>query len=75
MQNANKSSKSNRKAPNSRAEVVINIGLIEANEKGIVSVKQGNHLDIKIAKMFSLTEVARVAVKKHADQDQFFLWF
>ena len=34
MQNANKSSKSNRKAPNLRAEVVIKVDLIEANEVG-----------------------------------------
>ena len=72
MQNANKSSKSNREAPNSRAEVFINVGLIEANEKGIVSIKQGSRLAIKIAKKFSSIEVARVAVKKHADHDQFF---
>ena len=65
-------SKSNRKTPNSRAEVVINVGLIEANEKGIVSIKRGSRLAIKIAKKFSAKEVARPAVKKHADDDQFF---
>ena len=75
MQNANKSSKSNGKAPNSRAEVVINVGLIETIEKGFVSVKQGNHLAINFAKKFSFIEAARVAMKKHADHDQFFLWF
>ena len=75
MQNANKSSKSNGKAPNSRAEVVINVGLIETIEKGFVSVKQGNHLAIKFAKKFSFIEAARVAMNKHADHDQFFLWF
>ena len=72
MQNANKSSKSNRKCPNLCAEVAINVGLIEANEKGIVSIKPGSCLAIKIVKKFSLIEVARVSVKKHADHDQFF---
>ena len=63
LQNANKSGKSNRKAPNSRAEVVISVGLTKANEKGIISIKRGSLLAIKIAKKFSSIEVARVAVK------------
>ena len=65
LQNANKSSKSNRKASNLREEVVINVVLIEGNEKG-------SRVAIKIAKRFSSIKVARVAVKKHADHDQFF---
>ena len=44
LQNAYKSSKSNSKALNSCAEVFINVGLIEANEKGIVSIKRGRKL-------------------------------
>ena len=72
MQNANKSSKSNRKALNSRAEAAINVGLIEANEKGIASIKRGSHLAIKIAKKSSSIEIASVAVKKHAGDDQLF---
>ena len=69
LQNANKSTKSNRKAPNSCAEVIINIGLIEANEKFIVSIKRGSCLAIKIVKTFSSIQVARVALKKHVDHD------
>ena len=65
LQNANKSSKINRKASNLREEVVINVVLIEANEKG-------SRVAIKIAKKFSLIKVVRVAVKKHTDHDQFF---
>ena len=74
LQYANKSSikSNNSKAPNSRAEVVINVGLIEANEKGIVSIKRESCLAIKIAKKFSSTELASVAVKNHANHDQFF---
>ena len=41
LKKANKSSKSNRKALNSCAEVFTNVGLVEANEKGIVSIKRG----------------------------------
>ena len=72
LENANKLSKSNRKAPNSRVEVVTNVGLIEANEKGIVLIKRGSRLAIKIAKKFSAKEVARVAVK---GPRPIFLWF
>lgn len=43
-QNVNKSSKSIRKAPNVRAEVVINIGLAKTNEKGIVRVNKTRKL-------------------------------
>ena len=64
--------KATEKTPNSRAEVVINVGLIEANEKDIVSIKRGSRLAIKIAKKFSAKEFVGVAVKKHADHDQFF---
>ena len=46
--------------------------LIEAKEKGIVSIKQGSRLAIKVVKTFSAKEVARLAVKKHAALDQFF---
>ena len=73
LQNANKSSKSNSKAPNLHAEVVINIGLIEANEKGIVSIKRGSRLAIKIAKKFSSIEVARVAVANMQTTTNFFV--
>ena len=66
-------SKSNRKTPNSRAEVVINVGLIEANEKGIVSIKRGSRLAIKIAKKFSSIEVARVAVTNMQTTTTFFV--
>ena len=50
LQNANKLSKSNREAPNSRAEVVINVGLIKFDEKGIASIKRGIRLAIKLRK-------------------------
>ena len=60
LQNANKSSKSNQKPPNSGAKVIINVGLIEANEIGIASVKQGSRLTIKIAKKSSSIEMARL---------------
>ena len=52
LQNDNISSKSNRKTPNSSGEVVLNVALIAANEKGIVSIKRGSRLAIKIAKKF-----------------------
>ena len=52
LQNSNKSSKSNRKAPNSRAEVVINVGLIKA-KNSTVSIKRQSCLTIKNSKKFS----------------------
>ena len=69
---SNKSSKSNLKAPNSRVRSSYKVGLIEANKIGIVSIKRGRRLAIKIAKKSSSIEVARVAVKKYADHDQLF---
>ena len=59
LQNSNKSSKSNRKAPNSRAEVVINVGLIKA-ENSIVSIKRQSCLNIKNSKKFSFIVRKRV---------------
>ena len=53
-------------------EVVINVGLIEANKIGILSIKRGRRLAIKITKKSSSIEVASVAVKKYADHDQLF---
>ena len=42
------------------AKVDINVGLIEANGKGIVSIKRGSRLAIKFSKKFSSIKVARV---------------
>ena len=54
----------------------LNVGLIKANEKGIVSIKRGSRLAIKIAKKCSSMEVARVVVKKHKCRPRpIFLWF
>ena len=75
MQNANKLNKGNRIAPNSQTEVVINVGLIETNEKGMVSIKRGHRLAIKTAKKFSLIEVASVAVNKTCRPRPIFEWF
>ena len=70
--NDNKDLKKSRKPPNLRSEVLINVGLIETNEKGAVAVKTGSWLATKVLKLFGLTEVAHAAVRKHADHDQFF---
>ena len=53
-------------------DVVINIGLMVANYINVVSIKRGSRLAIKIAKNSSLIEVARVVVKKRADNDQLY---
>ena len=70
--NNNKDLKKSRKPPNLRSEVLINVGLIETNEKGVVAVKRGSRLATKVLKSFGPTEVAHAAVRKHADHDQFF---
>ena len=51
---------------------MINVGLIETNEKGVVAIKRGSRLATKVLKSFGPTEVAHAAVRKHADYDQFF---
>ena len=61
-----------QKPPNLRSEVLINVGLIETNEKSVVAIKRGSRLATKVLKLFGPTELADAAVRKHADQDQFF---
>ena len=51
---------------------MINVGLIETNEKSVVAIKRGSRLATKVLKSFGPTEVAHAAVRKHADHDQFF---
>ena len=57
LQNVNKPRKSNRKAPDSLAEVVINVRLIETNEKGFVSIKRGSRLAIKVLSNLFLEKI------------------
>ena len=64
--------KKSRKPPNLRSKVLINVGLIETNEKGVVAIKRGSRLATKVLKSFGPTKVAHAAVRKHADHDQFF---
>ena len=51
---------------------MINVGLIETNEKGVVAIQRGSRLATKMVKSFFPTEVAHDAVRKHADDDHFF---
>ena len=51
---------------------MINVVLIETNEKSVVEIKRGNRLATKVLKAFGPTEVAHAAVRKHADHEQFF---
>ena len=46
--------------PNLRSEVIINVGLIESNDKGIVE------------KIFTAEDVQKAAIKKHSEIDQYF---
>ena len=64
--------KKSRKPPNLRSKVLINVGLIETNEKGVVAIKRGSRLATKVLTSFCPSEVAHAAVRKHADHDQFF---
>ena len=70
--NNSKDLKKSREPPNLRSEVLIDVGLIETNEKGVVAIKRGSPLATKVLKLFGPTEVARAAVRKHANHDQFF---
>ena len=55
-----------------RPKVLINIGLIESNEKAVVAFRRGSRLATKVIKSYGPTEFARAAVRKHTDHDQFF---
>ena len=70
--NKSKDLKKSRKPPKLRSKVFINVVLIESNEKGVMVIKRGSRLAINVLKSFGPTEVARTAVRKHADHDQFF---
>ena len=71
--NNSKDLKKSRKPPNLRSKVLINVGLIETNEKGVVAIKRGSRLATKVLKSFGPTEVAHATARKHADDhDQFF---
>ena len=52
---------------------MINVGLIETNEKDVVAIKRGSRLATKVLTSFDPTEVARAAVRKHGDHGQFFV--
>ena len=57
LQNVNKPRKSNRKAPDLLAEVVVNVDLIETNENDIVSIKRGSRLAIKLLSNLFLKKI------------------
>ena len=70
--NNSKERKKSRKPTNLGSEVLINVGLIETNKQVMVTIKRGSGLATKVLKSFGPTEVARAAVRKHADHGQFF---
>ena len=41
----------------SRAEVIINVGLIESNDKGIMKKKIGNKIPVKVENIFPAKDV------------------
>ena len=49
--NNSKDLKKSRKSPNLRSEVLINVGLIETNEKGVVAIKRGSRLATKVVQL------------------------
>ena len=51
---------------------MINVVLIETNEKRVVAVKRESRLATKVLKSFGPTEVAHATVRKHADHDHYF---
>ena len=59
--------------PNLRSEVIINVGLIESNDKGIVKIKRDSKIPVKTEKIFTAEEdVQKAAIKKHSEIDQYF---
>ena len=58
-----------------RPEVIINLGLIESNHKGIVKIKRGSKVPVKVEKIFTAEDVQKAAIKKHSETDQYFFFF
>ena len=59
-------------SPNICSEVLINVGLFESNEEGDIFPKRGSRIPVKFGKQYTTEEVLQIALKKHADNDQFF---
>ena len=59
-------------SPNIRSEVSIKLGLYESNDEGDIFPKRGRRIPIKVGKQYTEGEVLKTALKKHADDDQFF---
>ena len=55
--------------PNLRSEVIINIGLIESNDKGIVKIKGVSKIPVKVEKIFTAEDVQKAAIKKYSEID------
>ena len=70
--NSSKDLKKSWKPPNLESRALINVHLIETNEKGMVPIKRGSRLATNVLKSFGPSEVVHAAVRKHADLDQFF---
>ena len=51
---------------------MINVGLFESNDKGDIFPKRGSITPVKVGKQHTAEEVLKTALKKHADNDQFF---
>ena len=51
---------------------MINVGIVSENEEGILAVKRGSKLALKVGKDFGSEQVLVIAIKKHSDHDQFF---
>ena len=61
-------------SPNICSEVLINLGLFESNDAGDIFLKKGSRMPVKVGKQYTAEEVLKTALKKHADNNQFF-WF
>ena len=60
-----------RESPNIRSEVLINVGLFDSNDEEDIFPK--SRIPIKVWKQYTAEEFLKTALKKHSDNDQFFL--
>ena len=63
---------SKAKASPKISEILINVALFESNEKEDVFPKRGSRIPAKVGKQYTAEEVLKTALKKPADNDQFF---
>jgi len=61
------------KRPNKSTEaVLINVGIIRENDRGIIKIVRGSKLPVQVPRNANVETILKLSLKKHAEQDQYF---